>query len=406
MGRFAYEAMSENGKSVSGVLEAESAEMANQILLKRGYIPFQVRADRKKRQTGISFDPGERLTRIKTRDLILFTKQFKTMFKAGVSILDIFQILEDQTESPKLKKIANAMAGDVQEGLSLWETFKRYPQAFSPLYCSVIRAGEASDSLPRVLERLIYIMEHENKIRTEIKGAFKYPLMVLLALGFAFFILLNFVIPKFVSIFQRAGVELPLPTRISIELHHLFYQHWHLMGFACLVGGVFLLYLFTTERGRYWRDLFFINLPILGDILIKAAMARFSSIFSILQASGVGILESLKILSGTINNAVIAREFDRIHSQIQGGSNISRPLKTARYFTPMVINMVAVGERSEKLDEMLAEVAKHYDSEVEYAMQGLSEAIAPILTVGLAVVVGFFAFAIFLPMWDLAKVAG
>ncbi|RLC06122.1 MAG: type II secretion system F family protein, partial [Deltaproteobacteria bacterium] len=162
-------------------------------------------------------------------------------------------------------------------------------------------------------------------------------------------------------------------------------------------------YYLRTEQGRYVRDLCIMKLPVIGPLFVKAAMSRFASIFAIFQSSGMAVLDSMRILSKTIGNAAISREFDYIRDRIQQGSSISAPLKSAKYFTPMVVNMVAIGEESEKLDEMLLEVAEHYDSEVEYAMHSLSEAIGPMLTVGLAGVVGFFALAIFLPMWDLTK---
>jgi len=164
-----------------------------------------------------------------------------------------------------------------------------------------------------------------------------------------------------------------------------------------------MAYYLKTEQGRYVRDAFLMKLPIIGPLFIKAAMSRFASIFAILQSSGVAVLDSMKILSGTIGNTAIAREFDRIISRLEEGRGIAEPLKRANYFTPIVINMIAIGEESGNLDEMLGEISIHYDFELEYAMNKLSEAIGPILTVGLAAVVGFFALAIFLPMWDLTK---
>jgi len=311
--------------------------------------------------------------------------------------------MEAQTENKQLKTVTARMIEDVKEGNSLFKTFSGQKPVFSPLYCSMIKAGEDSGALPQILERLIYIIEHEEKVKNDIKSALRYPLMVLTFLGIAFMILLTFVVPKFVGIFKTAGIELPLPTKICMMMYTFLTHYWIyiiLFLFAAILGTIRFL---KTDKGQFFKDRLLMQLPIIGPVFVKSAMSRFSSIFSILQSSGITILESLKILTDTINNAAISHEFERIKGLLEEGRGISNPLAQAKYFTPMVVNMVAVGEESGNLDDMLQEIATHYDAEVEYATKGLSEAIGPLLVVGLAAVVGFFAFAIFLPMWDLTK---
>ena len=403
MPKFAYRAINQNGNTVSSVIEADSLEMVTRILTERGLIPSKVTEKVRGSQgftwTGIK----EKLTPIKIGDLILFTKQLKTMIKAGVPILMILQILENQTENARLKGIVDAIALDIKEGSTLYDAFKKHPAVFSPLYCNMLQAGESSGTLPSVIDRMIYILEHEHKIKSDIKSALQYPIIVVVFLGIAFLVLLTFVIPKFVSIFLRTGLELPLPTKICLLMYHALASYWFLIIGVVIGGMVFLIYYFKTEQGRYVRDSLLIMIPIMGPLFLKAAMSRFASIFAILLASGTPVLDSLTILSGTIGNAAISREFNQIRDKIKAGRGLSGPLKSARYFTPMVVNMVAIGEETGNLDEMLYEVSAHYDDEVDYAMKRLSEAIGPILTIGLAVVVGFFALAIYLPMWDLTK---
>jgi type IV pilus assembly protein PilC len=224
---------------------------------------------------------------------------------------------------------------------------------------------------------------------------------VIIFLAIAFVVLLTFVIPKFVNIFLGAGLTLPLPTKICMVLYQLMSDYWYLIIGGGTAGIVILGYYFRTARGRYLRDSVLMKLPLLGPLFMKAAMSRFASIFSILQSSGVPILDSMKILSGTIGNAAISNEFDTINERLEEGRGIAAPLRSAKYFTPIVINMIAIGEESGNLDQMLGEISEHYDVELEYAMKKLSDAVGPLLTVGLAAVVGFFALAIFLPMWDL-----
>jgi len=407
MPKYSYEAINETGMSISGVIDAESLDAARTLLLNRGYIPSRVAgASERGAILGVSWESlQQRYSGVSMQELILFTKQFRTMFLAGVPIMRLLEVLEVQVMNPKLKQIVTEITQDVREGSPLSDALAKHPKTFNTLYRSMIKAGEASGTIPEVLQRLIYILEHEHKIRSDIKSALQYPIIVVAALGIAFFVLLNYVIPRFVGIFSRVGVDLPWPTKVSLFLHHLLTDYWFfsLALLITVIAGA--SYYLKTEQGRFVRDSFFLRVPLLGPLFMKAAMSRFASIFSILQASGVPVMNSLQILSGTIGNTAIAREFDKVRDRVEEGRGISGPLSTARYFTPMVIQMVAIGEESGQLDEMLQAVSVHYDDEVAFAVKRLSDAIGPILVVGLAFVVGFFALAVFLPMWDLTKIA-
>jgi type IV pilus assembly protein PilC len=407
MPKYSYEAINEIGASISGVIEADTLDAARTLLLNRGYIPSRVTgASERGAILGVSWASLEkRFSGVSMQELILFTKQFRTMFLAGVPIMRLLEVLEVQVTNPKLRQIVTEITQDVREGSPLSDSLAKHPKTFNTLYRSMIKAGEASGTIPEVLQRLIYILEHEHKIKSDIKSALQYPIIVVVALGIAFFVLLNYVIPRFVGIFARVGVDLPWPTRVSLMLHRALTDYWFisLTLLICLIAG--LSYYLKTEQGRFVRDSIFLRVPLLGSLFVKAAMSRFASIFSILQASGVPVMNSLQILSGTIGNSAISREFDQIKDRVEEGRGISGPLSTARFFTPMVIQMVAIGEESGQLDEMLQAVSVHYDDEVAFAVKRLSDAIGPILVVGLAFVVGFFALAIFLPMWDLTKLA-
>ena len=405
MPNYYYQAINESGKNVTGTLEAESVDVANSIIFARGLIPFKL----SQKQVDSGDDWWVKIKSIvgavKAMDLVIFTKQFRSMIGAGVPILRLLEVLELQTESRVLKEAIPKIIQDIRQGSSLSEAFEKYPKIFSHLYCSMVKAGEVSGNLPGVLDRLIYIIDHEAKVKSDIKSAVRYPMIVLIALSLAFIILLTFVIPQFANIFSKAGLDLPLPTKVAILLSNFIKTYWYII-LAVIAVVVFGLHsYFKTENGRFIRDTFLLELPIIGPLLQKAALSRFASIFAILQTSGVPVMQSLNILSVTIGNAAIAREFDYVRDRIEQGAGISAPLKSAKYFTPMVVDMIAIGEESGNIDEMLREITKHYDDEVEYAVKGLSDALGPILVVGLAAVVGFFALAIFLPMWDLTKIA-
>jgi type IV pilus assembly protein PilC len=405
MPKFNYRAITETGTTTTGEIEAESVDKASSLLASQGYIPTRVKEER---AAGAGVQLGsvlDFLSPVKAPELILFTKQFNTLLRAGVSMLSLLIVLEEQTEHPKLRKILGIIHRDIKEGSSLHEAFRRHPNVFSPLYCNMLKAGEASGALNEVLDRLTYIIEHEHKVKSDIKSALMYPIIVVCFLFIAFFVLLTGVIPRFVTIFKNAGLDLPLPTQICMLMYDFLVGHWYIALSIFVVGAVGLSLYIKSEPGKVVFYKAVMKIPIVGPLFIKSAISRFASIFSILQASGVDILQTMDILTDTIGNAAISNELDGIKNRLAEGHGIAGPLSSARYFTPMLINMVAIGEESGNLEELMQDVAQHYDTEVEYAMKKLSEAIGPILTIGLAAVVGFFALAIFLPMWDLTLLA-
>jgi len=404
MAKYIYKALDKSGGAVGGSIEAESEDRARERLGVQGLMVESL-AEKVSGSSlsWASFKAG--MHRVGPEELVIFTKQLGTMLRAGVPILRGLDILEQQSENPTLKSAAKAIAGDIKDGASLSEALKKYPQLFPSLYCSMVRAGESSGSLPEVLDRLIYIMQHENKIKSDIRSALQYPLIVLVVLAVAFLVLVTFVIPQFANLFLEAKISLPLPTRIALGLHHVLVGYWMLtLGVLVFITLALTLFL-KTRQGQYVRDSIFVRLPVFGPLLIKAAVSRFASIFSILQASGVPVLEAMRMLSGTIGNSAIARELDKTIPLLEEGRGISGPLQTVKFFPPILINMVAIGEESGSLDTMLKEVSTHYDAEVEYAMKRLSDAIAPALIILLAALVGFFALAVYMPIWDLSKVA-
>lgn len=401
--KYSFQAINNMGEEVSGKLEAESIETANSILISRELVPMQIREQSTSGDTWLDKLPG--VGKVKSIDLIMFTKQFHSMMVAGIPILRILAILEQQTQNRGLKKAAGEIIKNINQGSSLSDSMSKFPKIFDNLYCDMIRAGEISGSVPIVLERLIYIIEHEAKVKSDIKSALRYPIIVLVALAGAFIILLTFVIPKFASVFTQSGLTLPWPTRIAMLLYAFLAHYWYMIVGVIVVTFFGLHYYFKTNNGKFVKDSLLLEIPIIGPLFQKVALSRFASIFAILQTSGVPIMQSLSILSATMGNEALTRTFDNLKERIKEGAGISSPLKTAKYFTPMVIDMVAIGEESGKIDEMMRAVAAHYDSEVEYAIKGLSDALTPILIVGLAVIVGFFALAVFMPMWDLTQLA-
>ena len=399
MPSFQYRAITERGTKTDGVLEAESADAAYQVLASRGLIPSKI-GPAKGAGRGAK---AKRRGKVKPEELILFTKQFKTMINAGISVIQALEVIETQTESARLQNAIIEIGRDIKEGASLHNAFSKHRGVFSELYCNMLRAGEMSGTLTQVLERLTYIIEHEFKVRKDIQSALTYPIIVVVALVVAFVILIMFVLPVFITMFKSQGIALPLPTRVCIGIHDAAKHYWMyiLGGTGGAVAGI-VAYC-RTPRGRLRRDAFLLKLPILGKVFVKAALSRFASIFAILQSSGITVLESVSIISGTIGNAAVAAEFDKLKEKLEQGRGLSEPLRQAKYFTPLLVTMIAIGEESGQLEEMLREGAKHYDYEVEYSVKRMSELLGPALVAGLAGVIGFFALAIFLPLIELMQ---
>ena len=405
MSTYRYEAVNDGGKTVAGLIEAESMDHANDLLGARGLTPLSLRDE-----TAAAGRPRwDKLARlfntVHPEELILYTKQLSTMLKAGIPILRVVDILENQSDNLRLKDISRQIGLDIRSGTALSRSLRRHPDVFSELYCSMVQAGEASGALPQILQRLIYIITHEYQVKTEIRSVLQYPLIVLVSLITAFVGLITFVIPQFAKVYAKVKVELPFPTRVCLVLSKLFNEQWPVLLLGLLAAALAIFLILRTAWGRYAWDRLKLHVPLIGPLLLKSALSRFASIFSILQASGVGILDALKILSGTIGNAAISRELEGVQVHLEQGHGVARPLMAAKYFTPMLINMVAVGEEAGNLDEMLREVSLHYDSEVEYATRRLTTAMGPVLIVAMAFLVGFFALAVYMPMWDLAKLA-
>ena len=404
MPSYTYQVIDERGATIKGDIEAESRDSALTMLADRGYIPSKV----SEKGSGFAFGQWSRKLLkkpVKHADIILFTKQFNSLFKAGVPIIRAFQVLEAQTQNSTLKEAIASMSQNIKQGSSLYGAMERHGTIFSPLYVSMVKAGETSGTVTESLERLIYIIEHEAKIKADIKSAMQYPIMVTVALVVAFFVLLTFVIPKFAEMFSKSGIDLPVPTKIAIMLYNFLANYWYLI-IVCIIGLFAGLRVYLkTEKGRYVKDTLILRMPVIGPLFVMAAMSRFASILGMLQSTGVPIMTSMRVLTGIIGNAAIAREFERVRELMREGRGIAVPLSSAKYFPPMVVDMIAIGEETGNIEDMLRQVSAHYDDEVSYVVKRLSDLIGPILVVGLAAVVGFFALAIFLPMWDLTKMA-
>ena len=338
-----------------------------------------------------------------TRDLVIFTRQFATMINAGLPLVQSLTILAQQTENKALKDIVKQVVYDVEAGNTLADAFRKHPKAFPDLYVNMVAAGEAGGILDTILLRLATFLEKSDALIRKVKGAMVYPAVIISVAAIAIAVLLIFVIPTFESMFASVNMELPLPTRVVIGASKILTGWWWaILGGIGAVGFMGRQY-YMTPDGRKLIDGAMLNAPVLGDLLRKSAVSRFTRTLGTLISSGVSILDGLEITAKTAGNRVIHDAVMQSRASIAGGETIAGPLETSRVFPPMVISMIAVGEQTGGLDEMLSKIADFYDAEVDVAVSALLSLMEPIMIVVLGVVVGGMVVAMYLPIFDMVN---
>jgi type IV pilus assembly protein PilC len=323
------------------------------------------------------------------------------MINAGLPLVQSLSILASQTENKNLKEVTKKVVQDVESGNTLADAFSKHPKAFSDLYVNMVAAGEAGGILDTILIRLATFLEKSDALIRKVKGAMVYPAVIFSVAIIAISVLLIFVIPTFQSMFASVNLELPLPTRVVIGLSQGLISYWWVM-LGAIGGGVFLLKrYYATSAGRLQIDSMMLRAPILGDILRKSAVSRFTRTLGTLISSGVSILDGLEITAKTAGNRVIHDAVMESRQSIAGGETIAAPLDKSKVFPPMVISMIAVGEQTGGLDEMLTKIADFYDEEVDVAVSALLSLMEPVMIVVLGVIVGGMVVAMYLPIFDM-----
>ena len=399
---FNYKARDGAGQAIAGTLEATGLDIARTRLGEMGYIPVFLKEGN---ATKSSFSANFLKPKVKAKDIIVFNRQLATLFAAGIPLLAGIQGLAEQMQNKTFKEILLKVSADIQTGSSFSDSLAKHPKVFSELYINMVRAGEASGTLDDILGRLASLAEHAAEIKAKIKAATRYPKIVISAMLIAILILMKFVVPNFMSIFQQVDLELPLATRMLIEANHLFTNYWYILfGGAGALFFVFRAYT-KTHRGRRQLDLFKLKVPVFGPIFLKIAMSVFSRTMSTLNRSGLSIVENLKICAEVVENVPISEVINDIEQGVKRGESVTTTIKKSNFFTPMVVQMMSAGEESGELDSMLVKVSEYYDMEVDYSIKNIASLIEPILLAFLGAVVLFLMLAIFLPMWDLTKLA-
>jgi type IV pilus assembly protein PilC len=394
MPSFTYTARALNGELKTATIEAASREDVVAQLRRQRLTVVKVdeEARRKKPRGGP----------IKMRDIVIFTRQFSTMINSGLPLVQALDILAKQSQNKTLQDVTRAVVFDVESGHTVADALRKHPRAFNELYVNMVAAGEAGGILDTILMRLATFMEKNDALVRKVKGAMIYPCVIMSVAVIACSVLLIFVIPVFENMFGSVGLALPLPTRIVIGISKFIRGYGGLASAGGLVGGTFAVKnYYATPVGKLQIDRLLLAMPVLGDVLRKSAVSRFTRTLGTLISSGVSILDGLEITAKTSGNRVIQDAIMASRSSIAGGDTIAAPLAKSAVFPPMVISMIAVGESTGGLDEMLAKIADFYDEEVDASVSALLSLLEPVMIVFLGVVVGGMVVAMYLPIFDM-----
>jgi type IV pilus assembly protein PilC len=398
MPTFQYTAFNGEGKKVNGKVDARDENHAFQELKLKG---LQVIHLSHYKESILHKDIEFLTPKVKTEHFVVFCRQFATLIKAGIGAAESVQILSQQTESKVLKKALEQVHSELRTGTHLSISFQDHPKIFPAIFVSMVRAGEVSGNLDDVLEKLANFFEKENYTRQKIKSAMTYPITVTILAFFVTFFLMWKVVPQFVSTFSKMGIELPLITRIVMEISEVVTRHWYFVLLLPLVTYFLIRMWVQTPRGRYMIDLIKLRMPIFGKLNQKAAMARFCRTFSSLFTAAVPIFQIIDIVSQVVGNEVISRTLNDAKVNLRKGQSLATPLKSNWVFPPMVVHMVTVGEKTGSLDSVLDKVADFYESDVEQMAERLKSLLEPLMIMFVAGVVGLIVLAILLPTFTL-----
>ena len=400
MAQFSYKARNANGELTSGVLEASDSSSVAQILVGRSFIPLEIvetQARVKTESSGINFFTPA----IKLDDLVIFARQMYSLAKSGIPILRAVKGLADTTGSKRMALALQDVALQLERGRTLSSAMNQHKQVFSQLFISIVHVGENTGKLDEAFLQLSFYLEREQETRKQIKAATRYPLFVIFAIVIAMVIMNLVVIPIFADMFASLGAELPLMTQVLLATSHFFVTKWHFM----LIGLVAFIYLLRrylqTPQGQYQWDRNKLRLPVVGTIFERTLLGRFSRSFSMMLVAGVPMTTALNLVAEAVNNSYMAERIITMRKSIEKGENLSRVAASSKLFTPLVLQMINVGEETGRVDELLTEVAEFYEREVDYDLKSLTAKIEPILIAIVAAMVLVLALGIFTPMWDM-----
>ncbi len=407
MARFAFTARDADGRAVEGHREAADPGAVARELAAAGMVPVSVTEDHEVGEEAGAVDVGGWLQRRKVTldEIILLSHQMASLTRAGVSVVRALRGLAESHRNPRLREVLDDVAGTLEAGSDVASALRRHPTVFSELYASVVHVGENTGRLDEAFKQIAGYLEVERETRRRIRTATRYPTFVLGAIAVAIVILNIFVIPAFARVFEKFNADLPWQTRAIIGASDFMVAWWPLLLVGA-VGGAFAVRRWVgTPEGRLTWDRWKLRLPILGGIFERINLARFCQTFAMVSRAGVPITQGLLVISRAIGNEYMAERIDGMRHGIERGSGITVTARESGMFSPVVLQMMAVGEETGSMDELMAQSASFYEEEVDYELKGLTDAVEPILIIAIGVMVLILALGVFLPLWDLSSVA-
>lgn len=405
MAKFVYQARNPAGASIQGVIEAASMQNAANQLLQSGMIPLHIDVQRNRLSLWRQLRRQLGLEKPSLDDLILFCRQCYALNKAGVPIIRGFYLLAESNRNPVFAETIKEVATDLEAGRELSAAMARHPKIFSPLFVNMIRVGETSGKIDEAFLSLHQYYERDKETARQIKAALRYPSFVLIAIIAAVVILMMFVIPKFTQFYVKNGLTLPLPTRIIMEVSNFMADYWLLLAGAAAAGIVMFSRYIGTELGRLWWDEKKTRFWAVGGIVQRGVLARFARTLAMAMKAGVPVLQAINVTARAVGNEYMSVKIINMRESIERGESMLRAAARQEVFTPIVLQMIAVGEETGRMDEMLEEVAGFYEREVDYDVKNINSIIEPLLTVGMAGLVLLLMLAVFLPMWNVTELA-
>ncbi|MCR2806512.1 type II secretion system F family protein [Paenibacillus soyae] len=400
MPKYRYKAISADGKKSTGIVEANSLQRARESITEKGlWLTEIVDTNETTLYKEISFGGPT----VKTDHFTIFCRQLATMYRAGVSLVEAVQILRDQTASKTLSKLLDSIAEEMRGGKQLSEAAAAYPSVFSPVFIYMVQAGEVAGNLDVMLERLAVFFEKERNTKEKVKSAMIYPAIMLVLMIIVVFFMMIFVIPQYAISFEGMGIELPLPTRIVMAVSEFIQGYWYVVIAMLFLPGVIWRYIRRTESGRRQLDYLVLKIPVFGTLWHKQAIARFSRTFSSLLGAAIPLMQGLTIVSNVVGNAAISSVITGMKEKVMGGDSMSEPLKQSKLFPPMVVQMMAIGERSGSVEDMLDKVADFYEADVDQMAERLKALLEPIMIVLLTGIVGVIVMAVMMPTFKMME---
>lgn len=403
---FAFKGRNARGELVEGLVEAADSDAVAAQLIAGGVVPVSIEAAVEASSPSASNWLQALLAQpVKAEDTLVLTRQLYTLHKAGVPLLRTLAGLEASTRHPGLITLLQDLRASLDQGRDLASAFARHPAVFSAFYVAMTRVGELTGRLTEVFLRLAEHLEFELDIRARIRQALRYPVMVVAAMAIALVVINLFVLPRFAEVFAHFKAELPLMTRALLGFSAWMLAWWPLLLAAAVALGLGWRHALGTAAGRYAWDRFKLRLPVAGSIVLKATLARFARSFALASGAGVPISQALTVVAQTVDNAYVGARIEQMRDGVERGESISRCAAATGVFTPIVLQMIAVGEETGQIDTLMAEIAQMYERETDYAIKGLSAAIEPILLALIGALVLVMALGVFLPLWNLGQAA-